>query len=98
MTSLKDVLQGLVNLSSILLSKIDTLNSNKAEKSYVDDKLGTVDAITLNGYSLWVGTTEELEALPERDANTIYFEIDDSDNDIFGQMLDEINSISSSLL
>ena len=37
--------------------------------------------ITLNGYSLWVGTTEELEAIEERDANTLYFEIDNNNDD-----------------
>ena len=51
--------------------------STKAEQSYVDEKLEVVDALTLNGYSLWVGTTEELEAITERDPNTLYFEIDD---------------------
>ena len=35
------------------------------------------DALTLNGYSLWVGTTAELEAIGEKDPNTLYFEIDD---------------------
>ena len=51
--------------------------ANKADQSYVDEKLEVVDASTLNGYSLWVGTTEELEAITERDPNTLYFEIDD---------------------
>lgn len=51
--------------------------ANKADQSYVDEKLEVVDALTLNGYSLWVGTTEELEAITERDPNTLYFEIDD---------------------
>ena len=42
------------------------------------------DEITsmLNGYGLWVGTTEELEAIEERDPNTLYFEIDDGTHDI----------------
>ena len=31
----------------------------------------------LNGYSIWVGTTAELEAIEERDPNTLYFEIGD---------------------
>ena len=35
------------------------------------------DALTLNGYSLWVGTTAELDAITEREPNTLYFEIDD---------------------
>ena len=79
------------NLDNELDTKIEDINesineqvsglqadiSTKAEQSYVDEKLEVVDALTLNGYSLWVGTTEELEAITERDPNTLYFEIDD---------------------
>ena len=32
----------------------------------------------LNGYSIWVGTTDELEAIEERDPKTLYFEIGDN--------------------
>ena len=32
----------------------------------------------LNGYSIWVGTTAELEAIEERDPKTLYFEIGDN--------------------
>ena len=35
------------------------------------------DAKSVNGYSIWVGTTEELNALTMRDSNTLYFEKDD---------------------
>lgn len=38
---------------------------------------GQNDAKTVNGYSIWVGTTEELNALSTRDSNTLYFEKDD---------------------
>ena len=48
-------------------------NINKPKLLLLNDS----DALTLNGYSIWVGTTEELEAITERDPNTIYFEIDD---------------------
>ena len=54
--------------------------STKAEQSYVDEKLEVVDALTLNGYSIWVGTTAELEAIETRDPNTIYFEIGDDES------------------
>ncbi len=39
-----------------------------------------IDAIKLNGYSLWVGTTAELENIGEKDPNTIYFEIDNAED------------------
>jgi hypothetical protein len=32
-------------------------------------------------YNIWVGTAEELEAITERDINTIYFELEDEDTD-----------------
>ena len=53
-----------------LQAKAIELETYKADKEYVDNKLSTMDAITLNGYSIWVGTTEELEQIVERDPNT----------------------------
>ena len=43
-----------------LQAKAIELETYKADKEYVDSKLSTMDAITLNGYSIWVGTAEEL--------------------------------------
>jgi surface protein len=60
-----------------LQSSIQALENNKVDISYVNGKLEVVDAIKLNGYSLWVGTTTELEAIENRDPNTLYFEIGD---------------------
>ncbi len=54
-------------------AKAIELDNYKADKS----DLEIIDAITLNGYSLWVGTTSDLEAIETKDPNTIYFEIDD---------------------
>lgn len=50
-------------------------------KAYIDNKLSTIDAITLNGYSIWVGTSEELPSEEDRDANTLYFEIGEEESD-----------------
>ena len=61
-----------------LQANVQGLDAAKAEQTYVDEKLSTVDALTLNGYSIWVGTTSELEAIENRDPNTLYFEIDDN--------------------
>ena len=61
-----------------LQTEINGLENDKADQSYVDEKLEVVDALTLNGYSIWVGTTEELEAITEKDPNTLYFEIGDN--------------------
>lgn len=64
-----------------LQAKAIELETYKADKEYVDNKLSTMDAITLNGYSIWVGTAEELEQILERDPNTLYFEIDNDNDD-----------------
>jgi hypothetical protein len=77
-----------------LQAGIQTLESDKADQSYVDEKLEVVDAITLNGYSIWVGTTTELEAIETRDPNTLYFEIgDDTDTGEEVVQVDIVNGI-----
>lgn len=73
---------------------IQSLINNKADLSYVNEKLGVVDAITLNGYSIWVGTTEELNAIENRDPYTIYFEIGDEENT---EQVVQINPVSGVL-
>ena len=40
---------------------------------------GNIHADSVNGYKIWVGTTEELEAIEEKDPFTVYFEIEDED-------------------
>lgn len=48
----------------------------EAEKNADDKAYFVIDA---EEYEIWVGTTEELEAITERDVNTIYFEIEDAE-------------------
>ena len=49
---------------------IDAINELDADLGVVEEALG--------GYKIWVGTTEELNAIEERDPMTLYFEISDS--------------------
>lgn len=79
--------------NSPLQAAIAALQADKADLSYVNEKLGVVDAITLNGYSIWVGTTEELNAIENRDPYTIYFEIGDDDT----EQVVQINPVSGVL-
>jgi hypothetical protein len=62
------------NFSAELLE----LENTKVDRNYVDQKVSKVDAITLNGYSIWVGTSEELEGIT-KDPNTLYFEISEEE-------------------
>lgn len=76
-SNLEDMSNDIFNLQA----KAIELETYKADKEYVDNKLSTMDAITLNGYSIWVGTAEELEQIIERDPNTLYFEIGNDNDD-----------------
>lgn len=49
---------------------VDAINELDADLGVVEQALG--------GYKIWVGTTEELNAIEERDPMTLYFEISDS--------------------
>jgi hypothetical protein len=49
---------------------VDAINELDADLGVVEQALG--------GYKIWVGNTEELNAIEERDPMTLYFEISDS--------------------
>ena len=76
---LTDAKATVVDAINELQTEINNLDANKADQSYVDEKLEVVDAIKLNGYSIWVGTTEELNNIAQRDPKTLYFEISEED-------------------
>jgi hypothetical protein len=59
--------EGLTTENKIVIDAINEL----------DEGLDVVET-ALGGYKLWVGTTDELNAIEERDPNTIYFEVSDS--------------------
>ena len=56
------------------INELQTEINAKADKS----DLETLDAISLNGYKLWVGTSEELSNVT-KDPNTLYFEVSDDE-------------------
>lgn len=51
---------------------------------------GTLDAGSVNGYKIWVGTTAELEEIEEKDPFTVYFEIDE-DGDVAVKMNPDVS-------
>ena len=67
LTDAKDTLVHCIN-------ELQTEINAKADKS----DLETLDAISLNGYKLWVGTSEELNNVI-KDPNTLYFEVSDDE-------------------
>ena len=57
----------------------DNLNHIENGIENLDTKLSIIDAIKLNGYSLWIGTKEEYDAITEKDPTTLYFKINDEE-------------------
>ena len=88
-TKIEDINEGI----NEQVAGLQTSIANKADQSYVDEKLEVVDALTLNGYSIWVGTTAELEAIETRDPNTIYFEISDESTGEDVVQVDVVNGV-----
>ena len=72
----KTILDG---ITANKITKWDSASTFNGDYESLTNKpdLTKIDALHLNGYSLWIGTTEEFEAITERDANTLYFKIDD---------------------
>ena len=87
-TKIEDINEGI----NEHVAELNAAISTKAEQSYVNEKLEVVDALTLNGYSIWVGTTAELEEIEVRDPNTLYFEIDDGTGEEVVQV-DVVNGV-----
>jgi hypothetical protein len=54
---------------------------------------GNVHADSVNGYKIWVGTTEELAAIEEKDPFTVYFEIGDEDEENEEEVVDTIEVV-----
>lgn len=69
----EDMLGGrsIIYLTQLEFDALSDVEKNDDTKAYF-----IIDA---EEYDIWVGTTAELEAIEERDANTIYFEIEDTD-------------------
>ena len=63
---------------------IDAINELDADLGVVEEALG--------GYKIWVGTTEQLNAIEERDPMTLYFEI--SDNVAYTEINSEVEAAS----
>ena len=62
---------------------------------------GNIHADSVNGYKIWVGTTEELEAIEEKDPFTVYFEIEEDieeDEDVKEEVDDHIEVVEVEIL
>jgi hypothetical protein len=72
--AVEDMMGGrtIIYLTQIEFDALSDVEKNDDTKAYF-----IIDA---EEYNIWVGTTEELDAIVERDPSTIYFELDDEPN------------------
>lgn len=73
-----------------IITDAEDLSHEHANKGFLDSlEEGNIDASSLNGYKIWVGTMEELNAVTTKDPKTIYYVTD---------RVDEISNIESLLM
>lgn len=63
-----------------IITDAENLDHEHANKDFLDSlEEGNIDASSLNGYKLWIGTVEELNAITNKDPKTIYYVTDGED-------------------
>lgn len=63
-----------------IITDKEEVQHEHANKDFLDSLTeGSINASSVSGYSIWVGTTAELEAIEEKDPNTLYFEVSTGD-------------------
>lgn len=73
-----------------IITDAEDLSHEHANKDFLDSlEEGNIDASSLNGYKIWVGTMEELNNVVNKDPKTIYYVTDS---------VDEIGNIESLLV
>ena len=61
-----------------IITDAEDLSHEHANKDFLDSlEEGNIDASSINGYKLWVGTSEELSTITTKDPKTIYYIMDD---------------------
>jgi hypothetical protein len=79
-----------------IITDMEDVQHEHENKAFLDSlEEGNIDANTVNGYSVWIGTTAELEAIEEKDANTIYFEIDEEET--YGENVVQVDIVDGVL-
>lgn len=63
-----------------IITDKEEVQHEHTNKDFLDSLTeGNINAASVSGYSIWVGTTAELEAIEEKDPNTLYFEVSTGD-------------------
>lgn len=62
---------------SYIITDAEDLSHEHVNKDFLDSlEEGNIDASSINGHDVWVGTEDELNLIANKDPNTIYFKID----------------------
>lgn len=81
-----------------IITDKEEVQHEHANKEFLDSLTeGNIDASTINGYNIWVGTTAELEAIGEKDPNTLYFEIATGDEVVQVDIVDGVLTLTDDM-
>lgn len=81
-----------------IITDKEEVQHEHTNKDFLDSLTeGTINAASVSGYSIWVGTTAELEAIEEKDPNTLYFEVSTGDEVIHVDVEDGVLNLTEDM-
>lgn len=81
-----------------IITDKEEVQHEHANKDFLDSLTeGNINAASVSGYSIWVGTTAELEAIEEKDPNTLYFEVSTGDEVVHVDVEDGVLNLTEDM-
>ena len=81
-----------------IITDKEEVQHEHTNKDFLDSLTeGNINASTVSGYSIWIGTTAELEAIEEKDPNTLYFEVSTGDEVVHVDVEDGILNLTEDM-
>lgn len=81
-----------------IITDKEEVQHEHTNKDFLDSLTeGNINAASVSGYSIWVGTTAELEAIEEKDPNTLYFEVSTGDEVIHVDVEDGVLNLTEDM-
>ena len=81
-----------------IITDKEEVQHEHTNKDFLDSLTeGSINASSVSGYSIWVGTTAELEAIEEKDPNTLYFEVSTGDEVVHVDVEDGVLNLTEDM-
>lgn len=81
-----------------IITDKEEVQHEHTNKDFLDSLTeGNINAASVSGYSIWVGTTAELEAIEEKDPNTLYFEVSTGDEVVHVDVEDGVLNLTEDM-